>query len=172
MRESVFQGEITASFGELLPEAFYFKIPDAPIFGSAATFRRVPVYKPFDCFCYYRGKLHVFESKMHNSFLFPLNKIKDHQRAGMLKVLANQPEVDRGNVAFLVNIRGNLNKKWQKIVGEKSVNYCFMIPIQVIQDYFFSNVLSINLWTEDEIWPIERIKLPTERYGWDIRKII
>lgn len=178
MRESVFQSEITKSVAELLPDWFYFKIPDAPIFGSEATFKRKPMYKPFDCFLTSQGRFLAIECKMIKGLTsWPFSDLLENQEQGLNKVVESG-----GSAGILLNVRNNaLPANQQKKYGIKAINKAIWMPINVwtlFREKIFSDRKSIpigeiliNPW-DGSVLVMERVRNEWGEYLWPANELI
>lgn len=158
MRESVFQSEITASCHELLPDWHYYKIPDQR--------NKVSIKRPYDC--YLLGKTHfiAMELKQHRTIsAWAFNEVKVHQVDALKRVNSLCQ-----TAGILLNIRNKVtnNAIWMSIgcyiwfrddvyIDRKSM------PLRDIID---NPDYGLNLIK------LDRIKLPSDRYGWDMRTFV
>lgn len=188
MKESVFQSEITRSFKVLIPQSFYYKIPDAPIMSKSHkcprcghvegnAFNRVPVYRPFDCECIFDGRTVTMELKIHCDLKgFAFNKLKDHQKAALEKVKKNKHDA-----YILINFRcNNLSKEQIIELGMSRINTVFIItPLEwniMVNTYKRKSIpIDTFLSNKHNFKILPRIKLCDtdngSEYGWDVRQL-
>jgi len=156
MKESIFQSEWTASWHELLPKAFYCKIPDPPY--SPDIIRR-PIYKPFDCFGEIRGRIIHMELKQHRkSTAIPFRIMRDSELDGLLKAHNNSGL--HGYAFIIINIRyGKINRTFSISIVQWEILERISEKKSIPLDDFTNNPNCME---------IQRKKLPSGRYGWDI----
>lgn len=173
MKESVFQSEITRSFSELMKnEVHYYKIPSPQITrGSETTFKRYPVYRPYDCYAYKYPMFIAMELKMHCKLSsFGFDKVKDYQVEGLQSVQAD----GKGKGLFLINIRANeIPERQVEKYGFKFINIVFVIPVErwvKLYDEFDDRQSVPFQWFLDKAFRLNRIAL-NNNYGWDVRQL-
>lgn len=114
-QEKAFLNELNRSARLLLPESFWYKIPDFPVSRSRVRFSPV---KPFDAVFVVDGTPVAVETKSHASDLsWPLNRTAPHQIEG-LSAFGRA-----GGAAYVL-----LNVRYGR--GKARVNFVVMIEIK------------------------------------------
>jgi len=149
--------EVSSSLSALRG-VWYLKIPDVPRF-SGNTFR-ANIPRPFDYIALCAAGIVAFECKQtKNRTRFDLSNISSHQIENMARI-----ESLGGYSYLLINIRATTESP--------RVNRMFALsPSQIIYWYYEqADRASITYkWLEDNTISIPRIKLPSGKYGWDLR---
>ena len=163
MREVNFQQEIARSFRLLMPDAFYYKIPD-PQYPKRTeegdAIRRI-IPRPYDCQVIDRGKFFAIELKLHKrTTAFPIDAVKENQLHSLQRVNANG-----GTGIILINARTrNANLIYALSVDEY---------LSLSQHHTRNGRKSIPYKAFADIRHVYgRHHLPDRRYGWDVRQIL
>lgn len=160
-KEKAFQAEFNVSCKHMDGIHFY-QIPNAPF---SKCIRRVPIYKPYDCYALYRGSFYAFELKVWDTKIsFPFNRLQDHQLAalksaeyngGIGYIIINYKNiVDNVKYNFAMYFRPREYEYLQSSLGRKS------IPVSYAIDLY-----------EENIDVLSRCKYPDGVRGWKVDEL-
>lgn len=168
MKESYFQSEIAASVKALMPDAFYYKIPDPqyPKRTPEGDMIRRFIPRPYDCQIILNGAIYAMELKLHKKPLgFQLNMVKETQIDALIKIDENG-----GFSAVLINVRVPV-RKINKIIVIGIRQY---LEIAKVYDQAGRKSIPFNELIESDKHKMiyERCKLRPGKHGWPIDKIV
>jgi penicillin-binding protein-related factor A (putative recombinase) len=129
--ESKFLTEIINSREIICPGAFFYKIPDPPIFKGSKT--RFNVQRPYDLEVAWAGKLLAVEAKVHRVHTaWPISKVAEHQIENL-----KCNKVNGKDAYVVINVRYGL--------GKSRVNFAAIIDIDEIIELKKENKKSITV---------------------------
>lgn len=155
--EQKLRSELLKSQRIFMPDAFFYKIPDIPIFADS-KFRFAPE-KPFDLILIWKGKTIVIETKVHKKeTAWPMSKVKDCQIEGLLQ--CNRNGVD---AYIMINVRIGL--------GKNRVNFCALLSIEEFMKYK-KKQKSIKVEILQAMKTLTWQKFEEGEYYWNVDKLI
>jgi len=152
MSKQRFEAEVSTSL-KALQGVWMLKVPDVSFFPRGQSPKRIR--RPFDFVALYQGQAIALECKQVGiSTRFDLGRMRPHQP----EALAHFERA--GGVSYvLMNFR------------TPDENRVFALPVEaLVHQYFLEASASIpRNWIEENLVEAKRVRLPSNRYGWDLR---